>query len=151
MLEKPTDFLQYGIRVLSALCKIIVPPQRRKHFSICDNVEKHRAALDLAARDVLNGEVGNLAGFQRLRFGIDHGLFVRSACDIDDLAQVFMAVNDEADLLARHDGFLLKHYAKQSYAETHACPVAQGEDRQAEASVGIVVEGKLGNVDSWHG
>ena len=53
--------------------------------------------------------------------------------------------------LARHDGFLLKHYAKQSYAETHARPVAQGKDGQAVVGVGIVVEGKLGNVDSWHG
>ena len=46
---------------------------------------------------------------------------------------------------------LLKHYAKQSYAETHAHPVAQSKDGQAEAGVGIVVEGELGNVDSWHG
>ena len=99
---------------------------------------------------MLDGEVGNLAGLQRLRFGIDHGLFVRSAGDIDDLARVFIAVNDEAHLLARHDGFLLKHYAKQSYAETHARPVAQGKDGQAEAGVGIIVEGELGNVDGRH-
>ena len=100
---------------------------------------------------MLNGEVGNLASLQRLRFGIDHGIFVRSARDIDDLARVFLPVDDEANLLPRRDGFLLQHHAEEGYAETHARPVAQGEDGQAEASVGIVVEGKLGNVDSWHG
>ena len=151
MLEKPTDFLQYVIRVLSALCKMIAPPQRRQHFSFRDKVEENGAALDCVAGDVLDGEVGNLASVQGLRFGIDHGLFVRSARDIDDLAQVFMAVNDEADLLAWRNGLLLQHYAKQGYAKTHACPVAQGKDGQAIVGVGIVVEGELGNVDSWHG
>ena len=150
MLEKTTNFLQYVIRVLSALCKIIAPPRCRQHFSFRRKVEKNGTALDFAARDVLDGEVGNLAGLQRLRFGIDHGLFVRRARDIDDLARVFLAVNDEAYLLARHDGFLLKHYAKQSYAETHARPVAQGKDGQAVVGVGKVVEGELGNVYSWH-
>ena len=113
MLEKPTDFLQYVIRVLSALCKMIAPPRYRQHFSFRDKVEENGAALDFVAGDVLDGEVGNLAGLQRLRFGIDHGLFVRSACDIDDLAQVFLAVNDEADLLAWRNGLLLQHHDKQ--------------------------------------
>ena len=130
---------------------MIVPPRCRQHFSFRRKVEKNGTALDFVARDVLDGEVGNLAGLQRLRFGIDHGLFVRSACDIDDLAQVFLAVNDEADLLARRNGLLLQHHAKQGYAETHACPVAQGKDGQAVVGVSIVVEGELGNVDSWHG
>ena len=99
---------------------------------------------------MLDGEVGNLAGLQRLRFGIDHGLFVRGARDIDNLARVLLAVNDEAGPLAWRNGLLLQHHAKQSYAETHARPVAQGKDGQAVVGVGIVVEGELGNVDGRH-
>ena len=100
---------------------------------------------------MLDGEVGNLASLQGLCIGVDNGLVVRGARDVDDLARVFLAINDEAHRLARRNGLLLQHHTEEGYAETHARPVAQGKDGQAEAGVGIVVEGKLGNVDSWHG
>ena len=72
-------------------------------FLFRDKVKENGAALDFVAGDVLDGEVGNLAGLQRLRFGIDHGLFVRGARDIDTLAREFLAPDDAAHPLARHD------------------------------------------------